>query len=140
MKSIAGKLLSLWVLSLLLASTVWAADNVSHVVVQVSDNDVAKWNLALGNVKNLQIALGEQSTDIEVVVYGPGIGMLTLDSPVSDKIAAALKSHVKIVACENTLRAAQLTKDDLLDGVGTVPSGVAEIVKRQQAGYAYVRP
>ena len=50
--------------------------------MQVSDGDAAKWNLALNNANNLQADLGAANVDIEIVAYGPGIGMLKSDSAV----------------------------------------------------------
>src|SRR5580765_2974822 len=46
----------------------------ARVIVQVSDDDPAKWNLALNNVRNLQSDLGPANVEIELVSYGPGIG------------------------------------------------------------------
>ena len=48
----------------------------NRVVMQVSDNDPGKWNLALNNARNLQTDLGAKNVEIEIVAYGPGIGML----------------------------------------------------------------
>ena len=45
-----------------------------------------------------------------------------------------------VVACENTMRGAKLTKDDMLHGVAYVGAGVVEIMQRQQQGWAYLRP
>jgi len=39
----------------------------NRVVIQVSDGDPAKWNLALNNAKNLQADLGAANVDIEIV-------------------------------------------------------------------------
>ncbi len=50
----------------------------ARVVIQVSDADQGKWNLALNNAKNIQTDLGAANVDIEIVAYGPGIGMLKL--------------------------------------------------------------
>lgn len=33
-----------------------------------------------------------------------------------------------------------IKRGDLLDGVGTVPAGAVEVIRRQQAGYGYFRP
>ena len=44
----------------------------TRVVVQVSEADPARWNLALNNVKNLQDDLGAANVTIEIVAYGPG--------------------------------------------------------------------
>jgi hypothetical protein len=65
--------------------------------------------------------------------------MLRKDSPVADRIAAALKRGVHIYACQNSMRGYHLEQADLAPGVGTVPSGVVELIRRQHAGYAYVR-
>jgi hypothetical protein len=112
----------------------------SRVVIQVSDADPGKWNLALNNAKNLQTDLGAKNVDIEIVAYGPGIGMLKADSVVGNRIGEALDAGVKVVACENTMRGQKLTKSDMLDKIGYVPAGVVEIVRRQQEHWAYLRP
>ena len=110
------------------------------VVLQVSDADTAKWNLALNNAKNIQTDLGAANVDVEIVAYGPGIGMLKADSVVGNRIDEALTAGVKVVACENTMRTQKLTQADMLGKIGYVPAGVVEIMQRQQQGWAYIRP
>jgi intracellular sulfur oxidation DsrE/DsrF family protein len=115
-----------------------AAEN--RVVIQVSDADAGKWNLALNNARNLQTALGAKNVDIEIVAYGPGIGMLKADSVVGSRVGEALGAGVKIVACENTMGGQKLAKGDMLSGIGYVEAGVVEIMRRQQERWAYLRP
>ena len=110
------------------------------IVIQVSDNDPAKWNLALNNAKNLQDDVGAANVDIEIVVYGPGIGMLKLESPTGSRVADAMKANVKVIACENTMRGQKLTRDDMLPALSYVPAGVTEIMTKQGEGWAYLRP
>ncbi len=110
-----------------------------QAIFAVSDADPQKWNLTLGNIGNAIDGLGAASADIELVVYGPGIAMLKKDSPVAARLAAALKSGVRIVACQNSMRGFHIEQADLAPGVGVVPSGVVELIRRQHAGYAYVR-
>jgi len=112
----------------------------SRVVIQVSDADPGKWNLALNNAKNLQTDLGAKNVDIEIVAYGPGIGMLKADSVVGNRIGEALGAGVKVIACENTMRGQKLEKPDMLNGIGYVAAGVVEIMRRQQEHWAYLRP
>lgn len=112
----------------------------NKVVMQVSDNDPAKWNLALNNATNIQKDLGMDEVDIEVVVYGPGIGMLKAGSPVAARVAGALQNGVKVVACENTMAGMHLEKGDMLADIGYVPAGVVELMRKQQQGWAYIRP
>lgn len=110
------------------------------VVFQVSEGEPKTWNLALNNAKNVQQELGAQNVDIEIVAYGPGIGMLKFDSLVASRIDQAAGDGVKIVACVNTMTTLKLTKDDMLASIGYVRAGVIELMKKQKEGYAYIRP
>jgi intracellular sulfur oxidation DsrE/DsrF family protein len=117
-----------------------AATAKEKVVFQVSDNDAGKWNLALNNAKNVQDSFGADKVEVEIVVYGPGIGMLKADAPISDRVGTSIKSGVQIVACENTMTALKLTKADMNPAISYVPAGVVELMKRQKEGWAYIRP
>ena len=110
------------------------------VIFQVSDADPKKWNLTLNNAKNVQTDVGKENVDIEIVAYGPGIGMLKLDSEVGNRVEEAMLTGVSVVACENTMHGQKLTKDDMLSHIGYVKAGVVELMQKQQQGYAYIRP
>ncbi|MDQ6627256.1 MAG: DsrE family protein [Pseudomonadota bacterium] len=110
------------------------------IVFQVSDGEVAKWNLALNNVRNVQTELPDDTPEIEVVAYGPGIGMLKSDSPIAARVAETLKNGVKVVACENTMKNMKLNYADMLPNIGYVPAGVVEIAQKQRQGFAYIKP
>jgi intracellular sulfur oxidation DsrE/DsrF family protein len=117
------------------------AQNAPHkVIFQVSDGDPQKWNLTLNNAKNVQDNLGVDKVDLEIVAYGPGIGMLKMESPVANRISAAVKAGVKIVACEVTMKAQNLSRADMLSEIGYVPGGVVELMTRQEQGWSYIRP
>src|SRR5665647_243656 len=117
-----------------------AAATKERVVIQVSDADAGKWNLALNNAKNVQTAFGADKVDIEIVTYGPGIGMLKMDSVVANRVDEFKKAGIAIVACQNTMKAMKLTDADMLPNSSYVPSGVVELIKKQGQGYAYIRP
>ena len=112
----------------------------NKLIMQVSDNDPAKWSLALNNAKNVQADLGAQNVAIEIVAYGPRLAMLKADSVAANRIAEAMGAGVKVVACENTMTNQKVAKDDMLAGIGYVKAGVVEIMQKQQAGWAYLRP
>jgi intracellular sulfur oxidation DsrE/DsrF family protein len=110
------------------------------VVLQVSDSDPAKWNLALNNARNIQQDLGKGNVDVEIVAYGPGLGMLRMDSKVAGRLAQALDNNVGLLACENTMRNTKVQKSDMYGGISYVDAGVVHIMQRQREGWAYVRP
>ena len=111
-----------------------------RVVFQVSDNDPAKWNLTLNNARNVQADLGKDNVQVEIVAYGPGLGMLKANSPVAGRLAAALDDSVALLACENTMQNTKITRADMYGGISYVQAGVTHIMKRQREGWAYIRP
>jgi intracellular sulfur oxidation DsrE/DsrF family protein len=127
------------VFGLAVGANAGAADK-QGVVIQVSDNDPARWNLAINNAKNIQNDLGKDNVTVEIVAFGPGINMLKSDSEVSERLGAGIKDGMQIRACANSMKAFKLTDKDLYAGVQTVPSGVVEIMKKQKEGWAYLRP
>ena len=116
-----------------------AAEKKHGVVMQVSDNNPAIWNLTLNNAKNLQQALGDQ-VEVEIVAYGPGLNMLKFDSEVANRLGEAEKNGVHLVACGNTMKAMKVSEKDLHAGVKVVPGGVIEIMEKQEAGWTYIQP
>ena len=111
-----------------------------NIVLQVSDADPAKWNLALNNAENVQQALGKDKVTVEIVAYGPGIDMLKAESKVADRLNGAMDRNVALIACAASMKKAKVSEADLAGGVKVVPGGVIHIMQRQREGWAYVRP
>jgi uncharacterized protein len=139
MKYMNTMLSALLLSALALPVAAQAADK-AKMVIQVSQNDAAVWNLALNNAKNIQKDVGKDNVSLEIVAYGPGINMLTAESEVGNRINEAIDSGVQVMACQNTMRNQKLKPEDMNPKVGYVASGVVEILQRQQQGYAYLRP
>ena len=87
-----------------------------------------------------QEELGADKVVVEIVAYGPGLGMLKFDAPTNSRVSEAIKSGVTVQACENTMRNQKLVREDMLPKIGYVPSGVVQLMRRQKEGYAYIRP
>lgn len=111
-----------------------------RIVMQVSEGDAPKWNLALNVAANAQKELGADKIQVELVAFGPGVGMLKFDAVTANRVNDAIKSGVQVVACENSMSAQKLVKADMNPAISYVPAGVIEIMNRQQEGWAYVRP
>lgn len=120
------------------AATAPAARN--HIVFQINEENVKKWNEVLVNIRNIQADLGPQNVAIALVAIGPGLGMLTAESLAANGVQDALAAGVEFVACGNSMKAQKLAKDDLIEGVKVSVAGYVELMKRQQAGWAYLRP
>jgi len=111
-----------------------------RVVMQISENQPAVWNLALNNIRNVQKELGAKNIEVEVVTYGPGLAMLRDDSTTANRVQEAMATGVRFVACRNTMENQKITEAQLIPGIGYAQAGVIQIIKRQSEGYAYLRP
>ena len=120
------------------------ADEVAHkVVIQVSTDDERTQKIALNNAVNIQKSLGVDEVKIEIVAYGPGLGLMTMAGKQSQRVADLALQDITFSACNNTIK--KITKKKgaapkLVEGVGIVDSGAVRIIELQQQGYAYIRP
>lgn len=116
-----------------------AQNPVHKVVIQLNTSDTLVWQGALKNISNLQTALGT-STQIELVAHGSGIGIL-IDGKTTQKAKVAELAALGVLfkACENTIRERKIDRATILSQAGTVPSGVAEVVLKQESGWAYLK-
>jgi len=108
------------------------------VVFQVSDADPQKWSLTLNNAANAARELGKD-TLIEIVAFGPGIGMLKAGSTVEARVIDTAAAGIPVLACQNTMRGQHLEPKDMISTVAYVPSGVGQLIRRQAEGYSYIR-
>ncbi|MFN4148144.1 MAG: DsrE family protein [Rhodocyclaceae bacterium] len=112
----------------------------NRIAIQINEDNVRKWNDMPVNIHNIQNELGPKNVAIAVVAIGPGLGMLTAESLAANGVQDALAAGVEFVACGNSMKAQKLTKDDLVEGVKLSVAGYVELMKRQQQGWAYLRP
>lgn len=86
-----------------------------------------------------------QRARVEVVANGSGLDLLRADaSPYPYRVQRLLREYdnLKFVACQNTIDRLKRERGitaQLLPGVVVIDSGVAEIMRRQQEGWAYIR-
>ncbi|MHB0970756.1 MAG: DsrE family protein [Thermoanaerobaculia bacterium] len=111
-----------------------------RIVMEVSTDDPKAWEAALNNIENLRNALGAGASTVELVAHGGGLGMLLgTNSAQSQRMEKLAAGGVVFAACENTMKRKKVTRDDLLPFVTTVDSGVAEVVRKQEQGWSYVK-
>lgn len=111
-----------------------------RMVFQMSEGEGGKWVTLLRNLRNIQAALGRDKVALAVVAIGPGLGMLKADSVVASEVGDAQMTGVDFVACENSMHAQHLAREDLVEGLSFAAAGYVELMRRQQQGWAYLRP
>jgi intracellular sulfur oxidation DsrE/DsrF family protein len=128
------------ILCLCMAFLISAAPTPHHrVVVDVTGGTPEDWAGAVNNVENLLTSLGPE-TAIEVVGRGNGIGLLLrADTHQSDRMKKLAEGGVIFSACQNTMLKKKISKGDLLQFVATVDSGAAEVIRKQEEGWSYLK-
>jgi intracellular sulfur oxidation DsrE/DsrF family protein len=97
-------------------------------------------DLALTLAENLTKDDTIEMDDVAVLAQAEGIDPVTANGDESDRVRALIEDGVSVKACSNTLAMFDLDESDLVDGVETVSSGVGELTRLQNDGYAYIRP
>ena len=98
------------------------------------------WQSLVIHVNNTMNALAEDGgSQVEVVFYGPGLNMLTKASKGYEEQLKRLSDRgVKLVACRNAMKMRNVKTADLFPFAGQVDSGIAEMVRKQESGWAYI--
>lgn len=109
-------------------------------------NQNTKWMSVLENVSNA-IKHCEETLErfqIEVVANGDAVISLkeqaAINLKIIDKLTELSKKEVVFAACKNSLNKYAISEGDLIDFVVVVPSGVIEIIKKQEKEYSYIKP
>ena len=110
-----------------------------NIVIQLNTADTSAWSSTIGNIKNIQ-KVWPNHLHIEVVVHGKAINLLVKDKTYfANDIAGLTKEGIVFSACENTMRKYKIEKAELLIEAKTVPSGVVEVILKQEQGWRYLK-
>ena len=125
---------------LLVNKTIAQDQNKIHkVVMQLNSADTAVWSGMLGNIRNFQ-KVWPGNVAIEVVVHGKALNFLVASkSHLVPDVEKMTKLGVFFNACENTMNKYGIKKEMLIPSVSSVPSGVAELVIKQEEGWSYIK-
>jgi intracellular sulfur oxidation DsrE/DsrF family protein len=111
-----------------------------HVVFQLSEESGPAWGAIALHVNNTMKSLAEDGgSEVEIVFYGPGLLMLKKSNTAyEERLEQLSKSGVKLLACRNAMKSRNIKTEDMFAFVGQVDSGIAEMVRKQEAGWAYI--
>ncbi|MEG0328570.1 MAG: DsrE family protein [Erysipelothrix sp.] len=105
-----------------------------NVIFHLSES--VRFDHCYANIINL-IKLQSDVEAIELLVNGEAINLLRHGN--NDRISKLIPS-VNVVACNNAMVAHHISGEDLVEGVKVVPAGVYELIKKQNEGFAYIKP
>jgi len=109
-----------------------------HVIFQLASNDTLVHKGLMKQLKN--VMEGMESVEIEVVCHSNGISLLMKEKT---KFAAELQAFkdkgVVFSACQNTMKERNIKPEEIVPLAAYVPSGLVEIIKKQEADWSYVK-
>lgn len=105
------------------------------------DENSEKINEVFNNLQNLLTDLGQDNVEVELLTNGKGVeSMLKANESNALRIHHLASQGVKFVVCANSIKYLGITPEELVPEAEIVPAGVSELVKKQIAGWAYIRP
>ena len=109
-------------------------------IFQLTEPEGDEWGTLIVHVNNLRAALEKDGgVQIEVIFFGAGINMpRKTNTADADRLKKRSDNSVTLAAWQNAMRMAGMKTDDLFPFAVQVDAGVAELVRKQEAGWAYI--
>jgi len=111
-----------------------------RAVFQLDEEEPERVQLTLANIRNVVEDLGPTNVEIELVINGLALRAFQDDSshvPLLDDLKG---KGVTFKACRRSLKKCDLDESKLLSHFKFVSSGVSELIKKQNEGWAYIHP
>ncbi|HWI91866.1 MAG TPA: DsrE family protein [Flavisolibacter sp.] len=88
-----------------------------------------------------EVSKAEPTAQMEVVMYGQGLDLVTKgkSAVADDVVRLAQNKNIAFKVCQVAMKAHNLTTNDLLPGVQTVPDGIYEVISKQRQGWGYIK-
>lgn len=118
-----------------------AAGTKKHrAVFDLTADTPEKWDGALRNIENLRRAFGAENVEAQLVVHGKAYPLLqTSNSAMEGRLRELTRGGVRLSLCRNTMKRFNVAAESLFPFVETVDAAVAELVRKQEAGWAYLK-
>ena len=107
------------------------------VVFDVTSKDTMAYHTVVRQAGG--ILKSNPDAKIEIVIYGGGLDLVTKNKSVVEPAVQELAKKAAFKVCAVTMQRQNLSKDQLIPGVQTVPDGIYEIITRQKQGWGYIK-
>lgn len=138
-------------------------DNEIKIVYQCDFPDITRMHMMLTTLNNIVIHYQSRSEayEIDLVALGPCLQYVMKDfkgtefekkpyidrgGPEKNGTSGRIKNllrkagkHMKIIACQNTMKKKNVKIEQMEDYVELTPAGIIKIIDLQREGYAYVK-
>ena len=88
-----------------------------------------------------EVSKAEPTAQMEVVMYGQGLSLVTKGKSfvADDVVKLAQNKNIAFKVCQVAMKNQGIEQSQLLEGVGTVPDGIYEVISKQQNGWGYIK-
>jgi uncharacterized protein len=115
--------------------------NTYRAIYQLDQSNPDVIKKALRNINNaLDDPRLKGKLKIELIAFSGGTEAMLKNSPYEQDLKQLIEKDVIIAQCSNSLKERKLSKDQLYDFVGYVPSGNGELIIRAAEGWVIVKP
>lgn len=110
-----------------------------RVVFDLTSKDTLTHQIAIRQMSS--IINSNPDAKVEIVLFGQSLNMVIKDKSVVAKDVQKLleNKNVAFKVCEVTMDRYKINKSQLIEGVGTVPDGIYEIITKQRQGWGYIK-
>ncbi|MDF0716859.1 DsrE family protein [Muricauda sp. 334s03] len=126
-------------LMMMVSGLILAQNEPIKVVFDVTSSNPDVHRTAAKHLRLMAEAYPE--SEFELVIYSGAYKMVDKKSSVAGETLSDIvnKDNVDIVICQQTMKRHEMTMDDLIPGVGSVPDGIYEIIMKQKEGWGYIK-
>lgn len=126
-------------ISFILFSLFTTAQEIKYKAVwDLSSSDTTTQAAVFRQMNNVRAEMPD--VELEVVFHGKGIYTVMKDSiQFRSRIKIAKEMGVKMVVCNNSMKRLKVDPSELTAEVGVVPSAMVELIKKQAAGWSYIK-
>ena len=110
-----------------------------NIVFDLTTSDTATHQRVIRWING--ILASHPDAKMEVVFYGKALDMIVKDKSTvaGDVIKLGTEKKVTFAVCEHAMKVSNIDKNQLLNGVTTVPDALIELVTKQAEGYGYIK-
>lgn len=118
-----------------------ATQKMYHAIYQLDKNDPKVIGKTIRNINNaLNDPRLKGKIQIELVAFSGGTDAYLKGSEYENDLKELVEKGVIVSQCENTLHERKISRDQIYDFIGVVPSGNGELIIRQAEGWSVVKP
>ena len=110
-----------------------------NIVFDITTSDTATHQRLIRWING--IVSSHPGAKVEVVFYGKALDMIVKDKSTvaGDVVRLGTEKKVVFAACQVAMKVFNISKDQLLNGVTTVPDSLHELVTKQAEGFGYIK-